>query len=331
MTNKLLVLSEFQPLHFWFERTLIENLSKNIVEVLFCIDWAHRKLSDETPFSTREREEMIRLMIKKYNVKYSFFHLRDEDTDEWRENAIRTLLQPLSWIRVLSDNKKTHEIITWLWFEVQEIYTKWFTPGILRNQIAAGHIEALRNKIPQNILDYIIAIDWYDRSKSMKINLFHWPSITVDIIARNEKWEIAIIDRGGEPFGKALPWGFIEYWDSGETTAAKECVEETNMIWNFASTQNQITVKDKIANLISKNNIRYWYEQQPFYVMTDTQRDKRGHMITLWYIIDVTNSNEMKALDDATWLEFIDPYVALTHPEILSDHKVLISAYIAQL
>ncbi len=331
MNNKLLILSEFLPVHLWLEKVLQENISKEIAEVLFCIDGAHRKLSDETPFSTHEREEMIRIMMEKFNVKYSFLHLRDEDTDEWRKVSIDTILKPHAWATILSENDMTNAIVNNLWYNWKNIRSRRYIPGVLRNQIASGHIDALHTKIQWDVLDYIESINGYERSREMKITLFHWPSITVDIIARNEKWEIAIIDRGWEPHGKALPGWFIEYGDSGETTSAKECGEETNMKGNFASTHNQITVKEKIANLISESNIKYWYEQQPFYVMTDTQRDKRWHLITLWYIIDVTNPDEIMPLDDADNVQFMDPYVALNHPQVLPDHKVLIAAYIAQL
>jgi ADP-ribose pyrophosphatase YjhB (NUDIX family)/nicotinamide mononucleotide adenylyltransferase len=331
MNNKILFLSEFQPVHMGLEKVLQENISKDIIEVLFCIDWAYRKLSDETPFSTKEREDMISILMKKHNVQYNFLHLRDEDTDEWRALSIKNMLQPLSWITVLSDNKKTHEIVSWLWYDGKEVDSRWYTPGILRNQIASGHISALQHKIPQDIVDYIWSINWFERSRNMKINVFHGPSITVDVIARNKKWEIAIIDRWREPFGKALPGWFIDYAEWGSTAAARECIEETNTVWIFATTHHQAMVEKKISELLAKNEKQYPYEQQPFYVMTDPNRDKRGHLMTLWYIIDVQNANELTALDDAAWVQFMDPYVALDHSEIFTDHKTIIAAYIAQL
>lgn len=331
MNNTLLIISEFEPVHLWLEKILQEKISKDIAEVLFCIDGAYRKSSDETPFTTHEREEMIRIMMKKFDVKYNFLHLRDEDTDEWRKASIDTILKPYAWATVLSENDITNNIVNELWHNWKNIRSRRYIPGVLRNQIASWHVDALQAKIQKEILDYIESINWYERSREMKIHLFHWPSITVDIIARNEKWEIAIIDRGWEPHWKALPGWFIEYWDSGETTSAKECGEETNMKGNFASTDHQTVIKKKISELISENNIQYWYEQQPFYVMTDTQRDKRWHLITLWYMIDVTNPDEIDALDDADDVQFMDPYVALHHPQVLPDHKVLIAAYIAQL
>jgi hypothetical protein len=65
--------------------------------------------------------------------------------------------------------------------------------------------------------------------------------------------------------------------------------------------------------------------------MTDPNRDKRGHLMTLGYIIDVTNAHELEALDDAKGVQFMDPHTALSHPDIFADHKTLIAAYIAQL
>jgi hypothetical protein len=40
-------------------------------------------------------------------------------------------------------------------------------------------------------------------------------------------------------------------------------------------------VEKKISELLAKNEKQYPYEQQPFYVMTDPNRDKRGHLMTL--------------------------------------------------
>ena len=54
------------------------------------------------------------------------------------------------------------------------------------------------------------------------------PFPTVDIIIE-VKGEIVLIERKNEPFGWALPGGFVDYGESLESAAVREALEETSL------------------------------------------------------------------------------------------------------
>jgi len=122
------------------------------------------------------------------------------------------------------------------------------------------------------------------------------PSITTDGIILKDK-QILLIKRKNEPFkGKwALPGGFVEYGEKTEDAVIREVSEETG-------------VKTKIRTLAG--------------VYSDPNRDPRGHIITIIYVLDIVEGN-VKAGDDASDVKFFDvhqlPALATDHNKIIND------------
>jgi len=122
------------------------------------------------------------------------------------------------------------------------------------------------------------------------------PSITTDGVILKDK-QILLIKRKNEPFkGKwALPGGFVEYGEKTEDAVIREVSEETG-------------VKTKIRALAG--------------VYSDPNRDPRGHIITIIYVLDIVEGNE-KAGDDASDVKFFDvhqlPVLATDHNKIIND------------
>jgi len=122
------------------------------------------------------------------------------------------------------------------------------------------------------------------------------PSITTDGVILKDK-QILLIKRKNEPFkGKwALPGGFVEYGEKTEDAVIREVSEETGL-------------KTKIRTLAG--------------VYSDPNRDPRGHIITIIYVLDIVEGN-VKAGDDASDVKFFDvhqlPALATDHNKIIND------------
>ncbi|MHA1730134.1 MAG: NUDIX domain-containing protein [Promethearchaeota archaeon] len=99
------------------------------------------------------------------------------------------------------------------------------------------------------------------------------PALTIDGLIMFDSGEIALIQRGNEPFKDqlVLPGGFVEYGERVEDALVREMKEETNL-----------DVKPKrIVGIYS-----------------DPKRDPRGHVVSIAYECEILGG-EFQAGDDA--------------------------------
>lgn len=108
---------------------------------------------------------------------------------------------------------------------------------------------------------------------------------------------IVLIDRGKEPYGKALPGGKVEYGESVEYAVRREMKEETNL------------------------DI---YELRQFHVYSEPNRDPRWHTVEVTHLAkayarprpgDDAAQTYIVPLDKIPWDEF-----AFDHAQILKDY-----------
>jgi 8-oxo-dGTP diphosphatase len=125
------------------------------------------------------------------------------------------------------------------------------------------------------------------------------PAPTVDIIIElidRPGRPIVLIERKNEPFGWAIPGGFVDYGESIETCAIREAKEEVSL---------QVKLVEQ------------------FYVYSDPQRDARQHTLAIAFI--ATATGEPMAADDAKNLGVfhqweIPPNLCFDHDRIISDY-----------
>ncbi|NEP91171.1 MULTISPECIES: NUDIX hydrolase [Okeania] len=125
------------------------------------------------------------------------------------------------------------------------------------------------------------------------------PTPTVDIIielTNRPGRPIILIERQNEPFGWAVPGGFVDYGESVETAARREAKEETSLE----------------VELIEQ-----------FYVYSDPSRDPRQHTMSVVFI--ATATGEPKAADDAKNLALFESWqipqdLCFDHDRILRDY-----------
>ncbi len=126
------------------------------------------------------------------------------------------------------------------------------------------------------------------------------PAPTADIIIElcdRPHRPIVLIDRLNEPYGWALPGGFVDYGESVETAAKREAFEETSLVVNLV---------------------------EQFYVYSDPERDRRQHTMSVVFI--ATATGEPTAQDDAKSLQVFAPWEIPT--ELCFDHDRIIQDYL---
>jgi 8-oxo-dGTP diphosphatase len=121
------------------------------------------------------------------------------------------------------------------------------------------------------------------------------PVPTVDIIIELDE-RVVLIERLNEPFGWALPGGFVDYGETVETAAIREAAEETCL------------------------GVRLL---EQFHVYSDPQRDPRLHTLSVVFI--AAASGTPQAADDAKSVGLFD-LLALPTP-LCFDHRQILEDY----
>eukprot|EP01119_Soliformovum_irregulare_P018985 TRINITY_DN5927_c0_g1_i1.p1 TRINITY_DN5927_c0_g1~~TRINITY_DN5927_c0_g1_i1.p1 ORF type:complete len:148 (+),score=31.11 TRINITY_DN5927_c0_g1_i1:53-496(+) len=130
------------------------------------------------------------------------------------------------------------------------------------------------------------------------------PSVTTDAgvlkVMQDNKIEVLLVKRGRPPFeGKlAFPGGFVDENEDPLKGCVRELKEETSL-------------EGKNPQLIG--------------VYGDPKRDPRGHVISIFYHVDVSNYDDLKGGDDAADASFYpvekikDEDLAFDHAKLLKD------------
>lgn len=125
------------------------------------------------------------------------------------------------------------------------------------------------------------------------------PAPTVDIIIElidRPGRPIVLIERKNEPFGWAIPGGFVDYGESIETAAIREAKEE-------------VSLKVELV--------------EQFYVYSDPTRDPRQHTLAIAFI--ATAKGNPVAADDAKTLGIFNQWdmpqnLCFDHDQIMQDY-----------
>ncbi len=125
------------------------------------------------------------------------------------------------------------------------------------------------------------------------------PRLSVDTIIDMGAGLIVLVKRKNEPFGWALPGGFVEYGESTEEAALRETLEETSLRVEIV---------------------------KQFHTYSSPKRDPRFHTVSVVFV--ARGWGEPKAADDAAEVGL---FHEMNLPEdICFDHKDIIRDYFHQ-
>lgn len=125
------------------------------------------------------------------------------------------------------------------------------------------------------------------------------PLIAVDVIIQYQGG-IVLIERKNDPFGWAIPGGFVDVGEPLEQAAVREALEETSL---------NVELKELL------------------YVYGKPKRDRRGHTVSLVYVGE--GAGVLNAADDAKAASVfhendLPSPLAFDHHEIISDYFTFI-------
>ena len=126
------------------------------------------------------------------------------------------------------------------------------------------------------------------------------PLLTVDTIIRLTDYDedrIILIERRNQPYGWALPGGFVDVGESLESAAIREAKEET-------------CLDVELQALLG--------------CYSDPGRDSRGHTVSAVYV--ATASGTPRAADDAKNIMAVDPHDKTI--KLAFDHRLILDDYI---
>jgi ADP-ribose pyrophosphatase YjhB (NUDIX family) len=128
------------------------------------------------------------------------------------------------------------------------------------------------------------------------VQLYRNPIPTVDIIIELADESIVLIQRAKEPYGWALPGGFVDYGESLEEAAKREAREETSLEVDLLGQLKTYSAPD---------------------------RDPRHHTISVVFLARA--EGKPRAADDAREVgtfteETLPPELAFDHATILADY-----------
>lgn len=129
-------------------------------------------------------------------------------------------------------------------------------------------------------------------------HFIYTPKLAADVIVRNGG-KVLLIERANEPFGWAIPGGFVDYGEKVEDAAVRELAEETG-------------IRADGITLLG--------------IYSDPARDKRGHTASAVYYTE--SAAEPKAGDDAKNAKYfplnaLPEDLAFDHAEILADYLAI--------
>lgn len=253
------------------------------------------------PFTSQEREEMIRRSLGDVEKPYHLVEIPDiNDFPRWIPHV--ESLTPKFHVVYVGEDSITAKLFREADYEVR-VFDRSVDPS---GRVSGTEIRQLmatggnwKDYVPQGAAEFISEIKGAERVREL-YGRFMNPSVTTDIVIDYKDQGIALIERKNEPFKGfwALPGGFLDAAkESARTGAAREAREETGL-----------NIQSEDLTLLG--------------VYSDPGRDPRGPTVSIAYYVKVAEG-ELRAGDDASKakpFKQIPSQLAFDHHKILRDY-----------
>lgn len=309
-----LFISRLQPAHKWHLSAIEQSIAQGITHILLWIWSADKEMTQDNPFSYKQRELIATALIEEIQKKYpditiSVHPIIDFGNNEQWKNYVETSLPEFDTIVTWNP------IVKELLWKNRQVFTPNHTDipyrgTHIRNQIMNEDRENIKKSVPELVIDQLRAIDAPRIMKTINELQPQPVRLATDIITLHE-WKYVLIKRKHAPFGIALPWWML---DNGERL--HECAKRE---WG-----EELFKEDDL-----KKNIQITSEQ-PLRINDKPNRDPRWRVISFIYEW-VIKGWTLHASDDAAELLFVDPadiesipdsqFAFLDHKESLLRHR----------
>ena len=105
--KKSLILGRFQPLHMG-HLSIFENVIDSDEELLICIGSSNEKRTEENPYTSSERTQMINSVLSNYKCKYKIFEIPDINNNDLYVTHLKSIVPHFD--KVYSGNKLVKEL-----------------------------------------------------------------------------------------------------------------------------------------------------------------------------------------------------------------------------
>ena len=189
---------------------------------------SNKEWTSENPFTYEERKKMIEKSVKALwdTMNVEVYPVPDFwDMNLWMNHILKYLpdfdyvVSGNPW--VLESMKKSGKI------PIQLEMRKMVKGSTIREMIVRKW--DLSEYIPEDVIKYLDEIDAAWRLKKIFNQERKCPWLTVDIVCFDKKWKLILIQRKNPPYWVALPWWFVDVWETLVNAAKREMKEETSV------------------------------------------------------------------------------------------------------
>jgi ADP-ribose pyrophosphatase YjhB (NUDIX family) len=297
-----LFITRAQPgLHKWHLDAIKQAINNEwLSKVIIWIWSSNKEHTSENPFTSEERKNLVeRTSQEIMELVWSDIFLIPDfwDSKEWM-NYILTNLPDFDYI--ISGNPWVVELMKKAWKKIStpkvNYIIRWTT---LRELVARNQWWKLEDFISKDAINYLDEIWAPERLKKYFQNEMKNPGLTVDVVAFTKNGQIVLIKRKNPPYWVALPWGFVDVWETLIGAAKRETMEEISVP----------------VNINKSDYLWYW---------DDPDRDPRAHNISHAFKGNIVDWDP-KAADDAKSLIIVNSSEIDGLNFAFQDHKEMIA------